>query len=242
MKELLSTTPPEAVVVDEPEPCPYLPGRMARRPLRVPLRKLSPEELDQRLDAGDRRSGPFLYNQACIGCSACEALRVDVVRFEPSRTQARVLKRGDRELDIELGPLTLDDQRVRLFGKHEVERGLRRRDHALDAREYALFLVKTCADGFEMRYRHRGELVAVAIVDRGATSLSAVYTFWDPAYSHLSPGTYSILAQIGLARAEGLSWVYLGLAIADNPSMAYKLRFLPHERRVDGVWKRFERA
>ena len=86
-----------------------------------------------------------------------------------------------------------------------------------------------------------GELAAVAIIDRGERSLSAVYTYWDPRHSALSLGTYSILTQIELARRAGLDWVYLGLAIAANHSMAYKLRFLPHERRIDGAWRRFTR-
>ena len=72
-------------------------------------------------------------------------------------------------------------------------------------------------------------------------ALSAVYTYWDPAYAGLSLGTYSILSQLRLARASGLEWVYLGLAIAQNPSMAYKLRFFPHERRIGGTWRRFSR-
>jgi len=36
--------------------------------------------------------------------------------------------------------------------------------------------------------------------------------------------------------------VYLGLAIRDNHSMAYKLAFMPHERRIDGAWRRFARG
>jgi len=78
-------------------------------------------------------------------------------------------------------------------------------------------------------------LCGVAITDRGARALSAVYTFWDPACAALSLGTCSILTQIALARRWDLDWVYLGLAIRDNRSMAYKLAFMPHERRVGGT-------
>ena len=38
-----------------------------------------------------------------------------------------------------------------------------------------------------------------------------------------------------------LDWLYLGLAIRENHSMAYKLAFMPHERRIGGVWQRFAR-
>lgn len=239
---MLSTLPPEVVVLDEPEECPYLPPRVARRPLRVPMRRLTREELDARLAAGDRRSGPFLYNQECPECRACEALRVDVAAFEPSRSQRRAQRTGDAAFDVEVGDIAVDDERVAMFAAHEEGRMLRRREGPLDITGYVRFLVQTCAEGFEIRYRHRGQLVAVAVVDRGAQSFSAVYTFWKPEFAHLSPGTYSILTQLRLAREEGLSWLYLGLAIADNPSMAYKLSFMPHERRVDGTWVRSSRS
>ncbi|HEY5959593.1 MAG TPA: hypothetical protein VIV60_23725, partial [Polyangiaceae bacterium] len=45
--------PPELVVYDRTSNCPYLPGRPARLPLRLPARHLRADELDQRLAAGD---------------------------------------------------------------------------------------------------------------------------------------------------------------------------------------------
>jgi len=69
-----------------------------------------------------------------------------------------------------------------------------------------------------------------------------VYTFWDPTHAALSLGTFSILTQLALARRWGLDWLYLGLAIRDNHSMAYKLAFMPHERRIGGSWRRFARG
>jgi arginine-tRNA-protein transferase len=240
---VLPTIPPELVVVDEDEPCPYLPGRTARRPLRIPIRPLTPEELDARLEVGDRRSGPFLYNQRCPTCNACEPLRVDVAAFEPSRSQRRARRRGDRELRAEIGDPVVDAERVALFARHEDERRLRQRDRALDAQEYARFLVESSAPVFEIRYRaaSTGKLVGIAITDRGAESLSAVYTFYDPDWSRASPGVYSILTQIDLCREWGLPWLYLGLAIEDSRHMRYKLDWLPHERRQGGAWVRYSR-
>ncbi len=241
VKRVLPTVPPQVVVLDEPEECPYLPGTVARRPLRVPMRRLSGVELDERLAEGDRRTGPFLYNQACPTCTACQALRVDVAAFSPSRTQRRVERRGDAAFRSEIGPVIVDEVRVALFAKHELERGLRRRDHALDAEAYARFLVQSCVDGFEIRYLRGGVLAMVAVIDRGAESLSAVYTYYDPALAALSPGTYSILRQIAVARGLGARWLYLGLAIDANRSMAYKAAFRPHERLVEGRWRRVTR-
>ena len=240
---LLAVTPPEIVVRDEEDACAYLPGRRARQPLRQPIRPLTGAEFDVRLAAGDRRAGTLLYNQACPACAACEALRVDVRAFSPSRSQRRARAKGDAAVRVELGPIEVDDARIALYRAHESGRGLAPDGRPpIDQEGYESCFALTCVEGFEVRYLVDGRLAAVAITDRGARSLSAVYTFWDPAYASLSLGTYSILTQIALAAREGLDWVYLGLAIAENHSMAYKLAFMPHERLIDGAWRRFSRA
>ena len=239
---VLNVIPPEVVVHDAEEACEYLPGRRARRPLRLPLRHLTPAEFDGRLEAGDRRAGRLLYTQACPACIACEPIRVDVGAFASSRSQRRAQARGDACIVTRIGPVEADDRRVALYLQHLEMRGLGRGAKPIDVREYAAAFADSCVDGFEIRYFLGDEMVGLAITDRGQRSLSAVYTAWDPAYEALSLGTYSILTQIELARREGLDWVYLGLTIEDSPPMAYKTRFRPHERRIGGVWRRFDRG
>ncbi|HEY3498788.1 MAG TPA: arginyltransferase [Polyangiaceae bacterium] len=236
---IIPGSPPEIVVYDEPHDCPYVTGRVAVLPLRVPSRRLTGEELDERLAAGDRRQGMFLYRTACPSCSACEPIRLDVNRFEPNRAQRRVLARGDREISLELGPPVLDPARVELYNRHKRLRGLG--DGEIDLAGYRQFLVMTCCDSFEIRYRVRNELVGVALADRSAHALSAVYCFYDPAYERLGLGTYSILKQVELCRSWGLSHLYLGLYIGDCERMRYKARFFPHERLLGGNWAPFER-
>ena len=53
------------VILDEVEDCPYLEGESARMPLRMPLTKLTPEEIDQLLSDGNRRTGEFIYQTKC---------------------------------------------------------------------------------------------------------------------------------------------------------------------------------
>ncbi|HET6147504.1 MAG TPA: arginyltransferase [Polyangia bacterium] len=241
-RTILNVMPPEVVVHDGEEACEYLPGRRASRPLRLPLRDLTPAEFDGRLDAGDRRAGRLLYTQECPACSACQPIRVDVRAFAPSRSQRRAQAKGDACIVARVGPLEADDARVALYQQHLEMRGLDRGAKPIDVHDYAAGFVASCVGGFEIRYFLGNEMVGLAITDHGARSLSAVYTAWDPNYEALSLGTYSILTQIALARREGLDWVYLGLAIEDSPPMAYKTRFRPHERRIGGVWRRFDRG
>jgi len=239
---LILDQPPELVVHDELQPCPYLEGRMSRLPLRIPARGLERAELDVRLGRGDRRQGLFLYRPACPGCVACEPIRLDLSRFAPDRSQRRTLARGDRLLTVELGEPVADAERVALYNRHKALRGLSAGQGEVDVRSYREFLAMTCCDTMEIRYRLKGELVGVAIADRSSDALSAVYCYYDPSYERLGLGTYSILKQLELCRMWELSYLYLGLYIEESTHMRYKARFLPHERLLDGKWCEFTRT
>jgi len=229
-------------VYDQPSRCPYLHGRTARFPLRLPLGPLNGTQLARRLEAGDRRQGLLLYKPTCPSCQACEALRIDVTAFQPSRTQRRVLRRGETLLETTIGPPTLTPDRVALYNRHKVERRLLVGDGLIDAAGYEEFLVETCTDTVELSYRFGDQLIGVAISVRAADAMSAVYAFYDPDFSRLSPGTYSILKQIDLCRSWGLHHLYLGLYVAASRHMSYKATYLPHERLIDGEWRPFERV
>ena len=235
---LLPAEPPELLVYDDPTPCPYLEGRQARMPLRVPTRMLSAREFGDRLRAGDRRQGVLLYRTRCPSCKACEPIRIEVDSFAANKTQRRIYRRGLEQLDIEVGPPELSEEKVALYNRHKHGRALSPDGQDIDEQGYRAFLVDTCCDSFEIRYRHAGRLVGVAVVDRSDDALSAVYFYFDPEFEPFSPGVFSILKQLELCRTWGLRYLYLGLYIAECPSMAYKARYLPHERLLDGRWQR----
>lgn len=193
--------------------------------------------MDERLRAGDRRNGPLLYRPTCPHCDACRPLRLDADRFVRSRAHQRIVRNGDATLTVEAGPPTADAERVALYNAHLVGRGLTRGNAPIDLDGYQHFLADTCCDTFELRYRCEGQLVGVAITDRSANALSAVYCYYDPAYARLSIGTYSILKQVELCTRLGLRHLYLGLYVVGSAIMAYKARFFPHEQRVADEWR-----
>lgn len=233
---ILPGHPPELVVFDRTSSCPYLSERPARMPLRLPARNLRADELDLRLAAGDRRQGPVLYRTNCADCKACVPLRIDVERFAPSRAHRRILTRANRELAVEFGLPAANEQRVSLFNRHKIERGLGDAGGQLDRDGYRAFLVDTCCDTLEMRILQRGELVAVSVLDRGFSSMSAVYCYYNPDLSRYSLGTYAILKEIELCRVWGMRYLYLGLYVEGSAPMAYKAKFFPHQQRRMGRW------
>lgn len=235
-------TPPELVVYDREQACPYLKDQTARLPLRLPSRPLTQAEFGIRLRRGDRRQGFVLYRPSCPGCTGCEAIRLDAHTYALTRSQRRVLKTGDRELSTRVGPPVVEERRVQIYNAHKSERDLRDGQPPIDLDGYRDFLVATCCDTFELSYYLGEKLVGVAICDRSDEALSAVYCCYDPAHSDLSLGTYSILKQLEFTRQWGLKHLYLGLYIEGCDSMEYKARYLPHERLLDGRWRLFEKA
>ena len=73
-------------------------------------------------------------------------------------------------------------------------------------------------------------------------SLSAVYSFFDPAEDRRSLGIFMVLWLVRQAREEGLPYVYLGYWIADSRKMSYKSRFRPIEGLAHDGWKEIEPA
>lgn len=228
------------VVQDGIQPCPYLENTDARMPLRLPVGKVTPEVTDQLLALGYRRSGDFVYRAQCPSCNECKPTRVEVSRFVLTSSMKRVLKRGDRDLDCHWSTPVVDDKRIWLFNEHRKQRSLGLDSGLVDADGYRSFLYDTCCDTRELAISLNDEIVAIAIVDAGKTSLSAVYTHFDPDASWYSLGTYAILKQIQWAQETGRSYVYLGMYVAENSHLNYKARFLPQERLSDEIWGSFD--
>jgi len=236
----------EVLVRDELEPCPYLPDRQARLPLRWQVHPVTGAAFDGALALGDRRVGGGLYRPTCPDCRACETIRLPVAGFAPSRTQRRVWRAGLAQFTVQVGRPACTARHLELFNRHKSERGLARRETPTGPRGYRSWLVETCTETVEIRYLAAGTLAGVAILDVGARAASAVYTCWDPGFARLSPGIFSVLWQIDWARRRGLTHLYLGLHVVGNAHMAYKACFLPHERREAGEpvppWRRYERV
>jgi len=232
----------EKLVYDGLQSCPYLEGRVARMPLYRQLRPLTLDQADERFANAERRVGTCLYRTACPTCSACEGLRVPVADFRPSKSQRRVRNRWNGHGRVEIGPVTYSADKLELFNRHKQVRGLSDDGDHMEASGYVGWLVNSCMLTVEMSYYYDDELVGVGVVDLGRDAISSVYFYFDPDHSRLSPGVYSALQEIELCRRTGRSYLYLGLYVEDCRRLSYKGSYYPHERLVDGAWRRFHKG
>ena len=222
--------------MDRVEECVYLPGQLARCPARVPVHALTPDQLDLLLEEGDQRVGNTLFRTECPMCSACEPVRVSIPDFAPNRSQRRIFARGEEQLDLEVGRPELSRRKVNLWKRHRRARGLLTAHSRLDVTGYEEWLVQSCAQTLEFRYFHEAKLVGVSLLDLGRVSANSAYHYFDPRFSHLSLGVYSVIKEIQWCSELGMQWYYLGLWVEECRALRYKTGFVPHERLRGGAW------
>ncbi|MBT3220710.1 MAG: arginyltransferase [Proteobacteria bacterium] len=231
----------EKLVYDGLQRCPYLDGRVARMPLYRQLRPLTLKEADARFALAERRVGTCLYQTACPTCTECAGVRVLVNEFVPTKSQRRVWRRCHGRFRIEYGPATLSAQKLDLFNRHKLGRGLvDSADKEMTPVGYVSWLVRSCFHTVEMRYFLDEQLAGVGILDFGSQGVSSVYFYFDPhkEVARLSPGVYSALKEIELAKATGRKYLYLGLYVTDCRHLNYKADYGPQEKRIDDKWRR----
>jgi arginine-tRNA-protein transferase len=140
-------------------------------------------------------------------------------------------------LTTQFASTRLHEENLRLFNRHRSERNLGDDGAAYGNEDYESFLVESCFEQTqELRFYLDGQLVGVSVIDCGDNSISAVYTYFDPDFSKLSIGTYSILKQIELCRSTNRTYLYLGMYVKENQHLNYKARYKPQQRWVQGSW------
>jgi len=208
-----------------PSPCPYLEGRDSRLVALRPNR-LTPRLYGLFLELNFRRLQDLVYRPQCDGCRECRELRVDVLRFRPTRAQRRCAKRNADVLAETARPVPTEEKHA-LYRRYLAARHDGKMDGSWE--EFTEFLHAAPPLTQEVTFRAGGRIVGVGIHDVSHEALSAVYCYFDPELAWRSPGTLNVLWLLEESRRRCFPWLYLGYYVAGSPRMAYKAGFHPHQ-------------
>lgn len=222
-----------------PHNCSYLPGEQATTLFVDPSTPIDARIYSQLSYIGFRRSGPHLYRPHCAACNACVPARVPVAGFKANRSQRRILARNSA-LQADVVEDISTDEHFALYSNYISGRHRDGDMYPPDREQFNSFLTREWGTTRFVEFRDAGRLLAVAVLDRLENGVSAIYTFYDPAESTRSLGSFVILWQIELARELGLPAVYLGYWIRNCRKMNYKTRFRPIELLTNGHWVRVD--
>ena len=192
----------------------------------------------QLTDMGFRRSGEHIYRPWCEGCGECKSVRVPVAGFNVSKSQQRVLNRN-KDLQVSFELPSCADEIYNLYANYIIQRHSDGDMYPPSLEQFENFLCQappTSKTRF-VCFRLEQKLLAVAVVDLLPKGVSAIYTFFDPAYEIRSLGRLAVLWQIRWAQSQAMDFVYLGYWIKDCQKMAYKAEYQPLQVFEDLIWQ-----
>ncbi|NVD06274.1 arginyltransferase [Vibrio sp. JPW-9-11-11] len=215
-------------------PCSYLSERQERVAVALDPAMHCGSSYEVLLANGFRRSGDTIYKPHCDRCQACQAIRVSIPDFIPTRNQKRLLNKA-HAIEWQLKE-SMDYDWFELYARYIEARHRNGSMYPPKRNEFAQFSQCNWLNTQFLHLYHEGKLIAIAVTDILSNSASAFYTFYDPNHS-ISLGTLAVLYQAEYCRQQGKQWLYLGYQIDECPAMNYKVRFQRHQRLVNQRWQ-----
>ncbi|RED53401.1 arginyltransferase [Aestuariispira insulae] len=218
--------------------CPYLKGE-AEQQLFAELPSSNAQGLFEELShAGFRRSHQIIYRPSCPNCDGCKSVRIPAHEFKWSKSWKRVMKRN-QDLTMDQVGLRVTREQFELFSTYVRSRHGDGEMAEMNEQDYLGLVLASPVHTTIFEFRGPdGRLRAACLCDMLRDGVSAVYSFFDPAYERDSLGSYMILKLIEWTKAQTMDHVYLGFWVDNSPKMAYKRRFAPLEFFDRNGWVR----
>jgi len=210
------------------EPCSYITGNSQTIHYKV-IQNSTKEQCEALILRGWRRFGQMYFRPVCSNCTACESLKIDVKSYEFSKSERRILRKNSHLTTYVRHP-SISGEHLELFYRYHAYKHRTREWDApkIDPKNYRASFVNGHGDfGYEVLYFEGEKLIAVDLIDILEEGISSLYCYYDPHYSHLSLGKYTLLEQIALAKRLGLRWIYLGYYVQGCQSLEYKASYSP---------------
>jgi arginine-tRNA-protein transferase len=151
-------------------------------------------------------------------------LRVDLTRWQPSKSQRRTLRRNE-DLDVEVGPAEPAKEEETLFNRHKT----RFDDNVPESLSEFLGeepngVPTPC---LQVSVRQEGRLVAASFLDLGQRSCSSIYGIFEPEERKRRLGIFTLLREMLYAKEQGIDFYYLGFACLEASPYDYKKELRP---------------
>lgn len=218
--------------------CSYLDNHQAATVFVDPQAKIKTRAYSLFSELGFRRSGDHVYRPHCSLCNECKPLRINVDDFILSRSQKRLLKKNTTTTLTWAGA-EFNEEHFELYGRYMSSRHEGSSMESDDPEHYMRMMKASWSETRLAEFRIDRKLIGVAVTDWLVDGFSAVYTFFDPEFSSLSPGTYSILQQVAEAKKYNKQYLYLGYWIKGCKKMSYKNRFSALQIFNGHAWDNF---
>lgn len=209
--------------IASPEECPYLGNRTKLYRYCINY-SLSQDDLNHLLVQGWRHFGYTFFKPECPGCMLCIPVRVKTFEFKPAKSHRRT-QRKNIQTTVKVGELSLTRRAYDIYEDHSLSR--------FGEPPSIQFLISNvldiCTNTYQIEYYADSTLFAVDYIDQTNKALSTIYCIFHSAFAHLSPGIFSILYAIQLAKDKNLPYLYLGYYVPGCKVMEYKISFHPYQ-------------
>jgi arginine-tRNA-protein transferase len=205
--------------------------------------EVPPHVMDGLWAAGWWHLGPTFFRRAFLEwrgrMEPLLHLRIDLERFELSRSQRRTLRRN-ASLRVQITAAEVDDAQREMFDRHRL-RFAEGAPESLDSYLGPSPATKPVPISM-FRLFNRRTLVAASYLARGTDSVASLYGIFEPDEARRRLGICTMLLEIEHARREGYRYYYPGYALVEASCLDYKKQFHGLEAyEWNGGWTSFPR-
>jgi len=181
------------------------------------------------IERGFRRFGKMYFRPICKDCNECQSIKIDVNSYTFSKSARRVLKKA-KDVKSYIQTPTMTKEHLELFDKYHLFMSEKKGwsySEVTPEHYYNSFVIGHENFGQEVLYFFEGKLIAVDLIDILNDGISSIYFYYDPEFSYLSLGKFSLYNQIKYAKHTDKKWIYLGYYVEECPSLSYKAEYKP---------------
>ena len=205
------------------------------------LESIKGKVLDEYLANGWYRMGPYIFTSHFINYETTLYstiwLRTVIEDYKLSKSLRKIAKKNKDHFSYVIEPYSYAEELDVLYNaysstfKGALPNSLS--DYLMNSLESDIYDTKL------VKVYKENKLIACSIFDCGDDTIASIFGFYDPAYSTMSLGLYTMLLEVEFCQAQDMKYYYMGYFVPGNPRFDYKLRVGNMEflEMKSGKWK-----